>query len=85
MSKTEGNFIGIEKLRGEISTYGLDSLRYYLLRASSFGNDLNWVDAELARSFSELSNTVGNCLQRTLKMVARYRNRICLRVRLIHF
>jgi methionyl-tRNA synthetase len=37
---------------------------------------LNWVDAELARSFSELSNTVGNCLQRTLKMVARYRNRI---------
>ena len=74
MSKTEGNFIGMEKLRGEISNYGLDSLRYYLLRASCFGNDLNWVDAELARSFSELSNTVGNCLQRTLKMVARYRN-----------
>jgi methionyl-tRNA synthetase len=76
MSKTEGNFIGMEKLRGEISNYGLDSLRYYLLRASCFGNDLNWVDAELARSFSELSNTVGNCLQRTLKMVARYRNSI---------
>lgn len=73
MSKTEGNFIGIEKLREAAGAYGMDTLRYYLLRTASFGNDLNWFDAELSRSFTELSNTIGNCLNRVLKMVFKYR------------
>ena len=34
MSKSMGNFIGLEELRGVIGHYGLDALRYYLLRAA---------------------------------------------------
>src|SRR4051812_16312613 len=40
MSKTEGNFIDLEKLRTVIANHSLDSLRYYLLRAAPFGSDL---------------------------------------------
>jgi methionyl-tRNA synthetase len=73
MSKTMGNFIDLEKLRAVIGTYSLDALRYYLLRAAPFGNDLDWTDADLTKSFNELKNVVGNCLNRTIKMVENYR------------
>jgi methionyl-tRNA synthetase len=73
MSKSMGNFIDLEKLRGVIGTYSLDALRYYLLRAAPFGTDLDWTDGDLTKSFNELKNVVGNCLNRTVKMVERYR------------
>jgi methionyl-tRNA synthetase len=73
MSKTLGNFIDLEKLRGVISTYSLDALRYYLLRAAPFGSDLDWTDTDFLKSFNELKNVVGNCLNRTIKMIDRYR------------
>ncbi len=73
MSKTEGNFIGLEKLRSSIATYGVDALRYYLLRTAPFGNDLNWVDSDLDRAFDELAKVVGNCLNRITKMIGKYR------------
>ncbi len=73
MSKTMGNFIDLVKLRGVIVTYSLDALRYYLLRAAPFGNDLDWTDGDLTKSFNELKNIVGNCLNRTIKMVESYR------------
>ncbi len=73
MSKTEGNFIDIDKLRGVISAYSLDALRYYLLRAAPFGTDLDWSDGDFNKSFNELANVVGNCLNRTVKMINRYR------------
>jgi methionyl-tRNA synthetase len=73
MSKTEGNFIGLDKLRTTIGKYGVDGLRYYLLRAAPFGNDLNWLDSELKRSFLELSNVLGNALNRILRMIHSYR------------
>src|SRR4051794_5061845 len=37
MSKTEGNFIDIGRLRGVIEKHSLDALRFYLLRAAPFG------------------------------------------------
>ena len=72
MSKTVGNFIDLNRLRAAIAKYGLDSLRYYLLRAAPFGNDLDWKDAELHAAHTELGNVVGNCLNRTLNMAGKY-------------
>jgi methionyl-tRNA synthetase len=73
MSKTEGNFIDLERLRKVISAYGLDALRYYLLRAAPFGSDLDWSDTDFHKAFNELANVLGNCLNRIVKMVGRYR------------
>jgi methionyl-tRNA synthetase len=73
MSKTMGNFIDLGKIRSVISTHSLDALRYYLLRAAPFGSDLDWTDADFAKSFNELANVLGNCLNRTIKMIGRYR------------
>ena len=74
MSKSLGNFIDIERLRVVIATYGLDPLRYYLLRAAPFGSDLDWKDTELASAYAELGNVVGNLLNRTLNMIGKYRD-----------
>jgi methionyl-tRNA synthetase len=71
MSKTMGNFIDLEKLRGVIKDYSLDALRFYLLRAAPFGSDLDWSDADFNKSFNELANVVGNCLNR-MKMIHRF-------------
>jgi methionyl-tRNA synthetase len=73
MSKSLGNFIDLTKLREVIQTYSLDALRYYLLRAAPFGSDLDWTDADFLKAFNELKNVVGNCLNRTIKMIDRYR------------
>jgi methionyl-tRNA synthetase len=74
MSKSLGNFVGLEELRQVSATYTQDALRYYMLRAAPFGSDLAWTDADLLKAFNELKNIVGNCLNRTVKMVERYRN-----------
>ncbi|MGH7179734.1 MAG: methionine--tRNA ligase [Tepidisphaeraceae bacterium] len=73
MSKSLGNFIGLEKIRSITTTYGQDALRYYLLRAAPFGSDLDFSEADFNKSFNELANVVGNCLNRTVKMIGRYR------------
>ena len=73
MSKSMGNFIGLEKIRALGSTHGYDAVRYYLLRAAPFGNDLDWTDADFNKSYGELLKVLGNCLNRVLKMVNKYR------------
>jgi methionyl-tRNA synthetase len=73
MSKSMGNFIDLAKLREVSTTYSQDALRYYLLRAAPFGSDLDWTDPDFLKSFKELSNVLGNCLNRTIKMIGRYR------------
>jgi len=73
MGKTLGNFIDLERLRGAIARFGLDGLRYYLVRAAPFGNDLDWTDEELATAYKELGDVVGNCLNRIMTMVPKYR------------
>ena len=74
MGKSTGNFVGLGELRGVIEHYGLDALRYYLLRAAPFGSDLDWQADELHRSYLELANVLGNGLNRVLKMTAKYRD-----------
>jgi methionyl-tRNA synthetase len=76
MSKTLGNFIDLEKLRGLIGKYSLDNLRYYLVRAAPLGTDLDFTDGDFEKSVNELANVVGNMLNRTLKMTGKYRKGI---------
>ena len=74
MGKSAGNFIGLDELRKVTGYYGLDALRYYLLRAAPFGSDLDWQADELHRAFLELANVLGNGLNRVLKMTGKYRD-----------
>ncbi len=73
MSKTMGNFIDLEKLEKVTTDFGHDALRYYLLRAAPFGADLDWSDGDFAKSFNELADVVGNCLNRLINMIGKYR------------
>ena len=76
MGKSLGNFIGLEKLRDIGRDYGYDALRYHLLRAAPFGSDLDWTDADFNKSFNELADVTGNCLNRIINMTTRYRDGI---------
>lgn len=69
MSKSLGNVISPQELVGE---YGVDAVRYFLMREIPFGNDGNFARENLiTRVNTELANTVGNLAQRTLSMVAK--------------
>ncbi|RYE06324.1 MAG: methionine--tRNA ligase [Rickettsiaceae bacterium] len=64
MSKSTGNVIDPCKL---IEEFGLDQVRYFMMREINFGNDGNFSRQSLIdRVNSELSNKIGNLLQRTL-------------------
>ncbi len=69
MSKSLGNAIDVAAL---VRTYGLDAVRYFLLREVPFGNDGDYSDAALVRRMNvELANDLGNLAQRTLTQVAK--------------
>jgi methionyl-tRNA synthetase len=71
MSKSLGN--GVDPLEAA-DTYGVDALRYTLVREVSFGFDGIISHAVLARRLSgELADDLGNLVSRTLSMVAKYR------------
>ncbi len=72
MSKSLGNFIDVHNLRDVIGKYGVDALRYYLFRAAPFGADLDWSSKEFESAYDDLSKKLGNCLNRTTNMTARY-------------
>ncbi|MEK6958004.1 MAG: methionine--tRNA ligase [archaeon] len=66
MSKSIGNVIDPIEL---VEKYGADSARYYLLREIPMGEDGNFsVAAMVERHNSELANSLGNLLQRTLTL-----------------
>jgi methionyl-tRNA synthetase len=53
--------------------YGLEALRYFLLREMVFGLDANFSEEALVKRLNaDLANDLGNLLQRTLTMVGRY-------------
>jgi len=69
MSKSLGNAVDAARLVG---TFGLDPVRYFLLREVPFGNDGDYSDAALIRRMNvELANDLGNLAQRTLSQVAK--------------
>jgi methionyl-tRNA synthetase len=70
MSKSKGNVAYPEPI---VKVLGNDALRYYLLRATTYGQDGNFSrDALITQYNSDLANGLGNLASRTLSMIERY-------------
>ena len=74
MSKSKGNIIYPEPF---IQRYGIDALKYFLLREFTFGQDGNFTNSLFIQRYNaDLANDLGNLVSRTTAMIQQYNESI---------
>ena len=72
MSKSLGNVVDPDVLADK---YGPEAVRYYLMSDIATGRDADFSEERLIQRFNaDLANSLGNLLNRSLNMAAKYRN-----------
>lgn len=70
MSKSKGNVLYADEL---VEFFGVDAVRYFVLHEMPFDNDgvITW-ELMVERMNSDLANTLGNLVNRTISMINKY-------------